>query len=64
MQNLTVHTAIDNECTVHASFDLAFLALDNGEEKRASEPARPPNERYWRLEYSHILGYGLVSNQL
>jgi hypothetical protein len=50
MQNLTIHTTIDNEGTVHASFDPAFLALDNDEEKRASEPARPPNERYWRLE--------------
>jgi len=50
MQNLTVYTTIDNEGTVHASFDPAFLALDNDEEKRASEPARSPNERYWRLE--------------
>lgn len=50
MLNLTVHTTIDNEGTVHATFDPAFLALDNDEEKRSSEPARAPNERYWRLE--------------
>ncbi|KXX81133.1 hypothetical protein MMYC01_204082 [Madurella mycetomatis] len=50
MQNLSVHSTVDQEGTFHATFDPAFLPLGDDEEKRAGEAVHPPNHRFWRLE--------------
>jgi hypothetical protein len=50
IQNLLNHTTIGQDGTISAEFEPAFLPLCDDEEKRASEPAHPPNERYWRIE--------------
>lgn len=50
MQNLSVHSTVDQEGTFHATFDPEFLPLGDDEEKRASEAVHPPNHRFWRLE--------------
>ncbi|KAL2186572.1 hypothetical protein L209DRAFT_731432 [Thermothelomyces heterothallicus CBS 203.75] len=48
--NLFVHTTENDDGIVNANFDSAFLPLDDDEERRTTEPAYPPNKRFWRLE--------------
>ncbi|AEO59667.1 hypothetical protein MYCTH_2308128 [Thermothelomyces thermophilus ATCC 42464] len=51
IENILLHTTPGyGGNTVHATFDSAFLPLDDDEERRMTEPANPPNERSWRLE--------------
>jgi hypothetical protein len=50
LRNFTVHSTVDHDGTIHAAFDPAFLPLCADEERRTSEPAQPPNSRFWRLE--------------
>lgn len=50
MRDFNLHTNVDENGLVHAAFDPSFLLLGADEDKRASEPGYPPNERFWRLE--------------
>ncbi|KAK4236866.1 hypothetical protein C8A03DRAFT_45196 [Achaetomium macrosporum] len=50
MRRYTGYSTVDHEGSFHATFDPAFMPLSNDDQKRMSEPANPPNERFWRLE--------------
>lgn len=50
IENLSVHSSVNQDGTVHATFELAFQSLLADEEKRTVEPAHPPNDRFWRVE--------------
>jgi hypothetical protein len=50
LQNLHIHTTVNADDTVSATFDPYFLPPLADEQRRINEPAQHPNVRFWRFE--------------